>query len=312
MHVPPMKATPAAQLPPGDGWCTELKWDGARIQVQVGEDTTVLRSGRGSDWTTVFPELTGLGRHCALPAVLDAEVVVFEDGRPSFARLQHRFGVTDPPAALQREHPAHLVVFDLLELDGRPTLELPYLDRRALLTSIVEPADGLSVPPHLEGTGTEWLDLARSRGLEGVVVKRAGSTYLPGRRSPDWVKVKVLHRQDLVVLGWLESRRGDTSLGAVVVGHRDGDRWRSAGSAGSGLDERMRRRLEDLLVPADEPADPEAGPFDRPVHWVEPTVVVEVRFVEWTPDGGLRHPVLLGVGLERDPLDVIREPGAPG
>ncbi len=309
MHVTPMKAVASSTVPLGENWITELKWDGGRIQVDVGSDRTELRSGRGTSWTTMFPELAGVARHCAIPVVLDAEVVVFEQGRPSFARLQHRFGVASPPASLVEAHPTHLVVFDLLAADGRPTLELGYRQRRQLLDQIVSAGPEISVPPHLEGDGRPWLDLARQRGLEGIVVKRADSRYHPGRRSPDWVKVKVMHRQDFVVLGWIEGRNSLAGqVGSVVVGVRDADRWHVAGSVGSGLTESMRVALADRLRPSATVWDADAGPFDRAVHWVEPELVVEVRFAEWSPQANLRHPVLLGVGLERDPFDVVREP----
>ena len=309
MHVTPMKAVASGTVPLGDDWITELKWDGGRIQVDVGPDRTELRSGRGTSWTSMFPELAGIADHCAIPAVLDAEVVVFEDGRPSFARLQHRFGVTAPPVELVEAHPTHLVVFELLAADGRSTLDLDYRRRRLLLDQIVTPGPIVSVPPHLEGDGRPWLDLARQRGLEGIVVKRADSRYQPGSRSHDWVKVKVMHRQDFVVLGWLEGRNSLAGrIGSLVVGVRDGDRWRTAGSVGSGLTDTMRSRLADQLRPSSMVWDPEAGPFDRIVHWVEPEVVAEVRFAEWSPEANLRHPVLLGVGLEREPTDVVREP----
>lgn len=309
MHVTPMKAVASPTVPLGDDWITELKWDGGRIQVDVRPDRTELRSARGTSWTTMFPELADAADHCAIPAVLDAEVVVFDDGRPSFARLQHRFGVTAPPAALVEAHPVHLVVFDLLAADGRSTLDLGYRQRRQLLDQIVTPGPIVSVPPYLEGDGRPWLELARQRGLEGIVVKRADSRYRPGSRSHDWVKVKVMHRQDFVVLGWLEGRNSLTGrIGSLVVGVRDGDRWHVAGSVGSGLTEVTRNRLADQLRPAPTAWDPGAGPFDRAVHWVEPEVVVEVRFAEWSPEANLRHPVLLGVGLERDPSDVVREP----
>lgn len=317
--IAPMKAV-LGDLPTGDGWAYELKWDGMRIvaRCQPGAETR-LWSANGRDVTPSYPELAGLGPLVGAPAVLDGEVVVLDgEGQPSFGRLQNRMHVTAPSRQLMVRHPVVYLVFDLLELDGRPLVDLPYATRRRLLRELIDDGPVVRVPPSIEGggrgEGAALLDLACQRGLEGVVAKRLDSRYLPGGRTRDWIKVKVRLHQELVVGGWLPGQGALAGhIGSLLVGYHEPvpggtpGRLRFAGAVGSGLTDKHRQLLRPRL--RGRPISPfaEVPPLLKPPSWVEPDVVVEVSYGSWADDGLLRHPVFLGIRSDKEPGDVVRE-----
>jgi bifunctional non-homologous end joining protein LigD len=315
-----MKAV-TGELPASDeGWAYEIKWDGMRVVAAVGdlEQPLRLETTRGLDAVARFPELGSLPEALAPPAViLDGEVVAFEGSRPSFGQLQHRMHLTRP-AEIERvaaQIPVRYVIFDLLYLDGHdltgPT-GLTYLERRKLLTEVVEPGDSWLVPAHHLGGGADLLDAARAQHLEGIMAKRTDSRYLPGKRNPAWRKVKVRPRQELVIGGW-HPGEGNRSgqLGSLLVGHYEGDSLRYAGKVGTGFKEGELRRLGALLadLATDEcPFDPPPPkPVARTAHWVRPELVAEITFSEWTSGGTLRHPSYIATRDDKDPHDVVRE-----
>lgn len=308
----------AGQLPDGDGWGYEIKWDGMRLLAEVGGDQPLrLWSSRGNVVTHRFPELNALssGVH-ATSATLDGELVAFDErGRPSFGRLQHRIHVDDPAAVATAaaEVPVAFVAFDLLELDGTDLRGLPLNERRRALEVVLEPGPAWRLSQlHISG-GRELLAAVTDADLEGIVAKRLDSPYTPGRRSPSWVKTKIRRRQEFVVGGWGPGLSSGTGrLGALLVGYYVPDgALRFAGRVGSGLAQHDLAQLPELLGP-----DRPEPPFDPPpdarsstgAHWVEPQLVVEVAFAEWSDDGHLRHPAYLGRHADRDPRSVRREP----
>lgn len=316
-----MKAV-TADLPDGEGWVYEPKWDGIRAIVEVAGGRTRLFTSNGRDKSAAFPELATLGSAMApLDAVLDGEIVVLDEGgHPSFERLQHRIHITAASDAARRaaHMPAALVLFDILRLDGRSTTHLPWHERRSLLESVTGsfrlPA-GVELTP-IFSDGRALLNTARAQSLEGVIAKRTSSHYAEGRRSRDWIKVKRWHRQEFVVGGWAEGHgaRGG-QLGALMVGYhrRPGDHpLVYAGRVGSGFSSETLRHLHRRLGPlhvAECPFDPPPPPDRaRRFHWVQPDLVVEVNFGHWTDDGVLRHPVYLGLRDDVDPTVVTREP----
>ncbi len=311
-----MKAT-SGPLPVGDDWLYEIKWDGMRLVVTIADGLVHLTSATGKDATTSYPELAALGDALGVDAVLDGEVVAFDDeGRPDFGRLQQRMHVSNPRQAAERAAavPAVLCLFDLLALDGRDVTGIALTERRQLLQTLVDNGAHWQVPA-AHDDGRALLDAAESAGLEGVVAKRRDSTYRPGSRTREWVKVKVRRRQEFVVGGWSVGEGGRAGrIGGLLVGYHDepgaGGPLRFAGRVGSGLSDREIDTLTDLLVPTEVP------PFDpsppdthlRAVTWVEPTVVVEVEYAEWTSEGRLRHPTYAGRRIDVDPGDVTATP----
>lgn len=299
-----MKAV-AGDLPPDDGrWAFEVKWDGMRVLARVLDGRVRLLSARGADVSPTFPELDGplLAAVEGHDVLLDGEVVATDDeGVPSFARLQQRMHVADRADAARRAAtvPVSYLAFDLLELDGRSLLGRTWAERRQLLESVVVPGGCVQVPAAFRSGGAELLEVARRRGLEGVVAKRVDSAYEPGARSTRWRKVKVRHAQEFVVAGWLGgagNRSG--AIGSLVLGcHRDGVlRW--AGNVGTGFTGaelvRLGGLLEGLRAPSHPFGERPPPPTGTRAVWVRPELVVQVEFAEWTPERRLRHPSYLG------------------
>jgi bifunctional non-homologous end joining protein LigD len=308
-RIVPMLAT-TGKLPAGDdsGWAFEIKWDGVRAVAYSEPGTLRLESRNLRDITASYPDLSRLNRALSHhSAVLDGEIVAFDEhGRPSFGRLQRRMHVTADTAArrLAKSVPVHYIVFDLLWLDGHSLLGEPYSERRARLLELGLTGERWQTPDHVVGNGAAVLAASEAQGLEGVMAKRLGSHYEPGRRSRDWVKVKNKRREEVTIVGWLpgEGRRRER-IGALLVA-KDG---RYCGRVGTGFDDAELDRLAGLLGPLERPGPPvenaEAAPKES--IWVEPRHVCEVEFAEWTSDGILRHPSYKGI-KERDDALVER------
>ncbi|MFB6608241.1 non-homologous end-joining DNA ligase [Streptomyces noursei] len=278
-------------------WAFEAKWDGARCLVNAPGDGTVrLVTRAGNDATTTYPELGPLGQQLrGRPAVLDGEVVVLDpSGRPDFGLLQRRMGVLNPrrTARLAMELPAQLVLFDVMYLAG-PLVDAPYHARRAVLEGLGLAGPNWSVPGYLAGHGDRAWQAALRGGLEGVVAKRLSSPYLPGVRSPDWVKTKHVETLDVVIGGWTEGHGALGGLpGSVLAGVVEPGGLRFVGAVGSGLSDAERRELASYLgvIPLDR--SPFVNPVDQTgVHWTEPRLVAEITFSGWTSAGRIRHPV---------------------
>ena len=316
--IAPMKAVTGELPPPGDAWAAEVKWDGQRLVAAVGDPDQPLRldTTRGLDAAIRFPELADLPAALAPHRlILDGEMVAFgEDDRANFGLLQHRMHLTRPPeiAQVAARIPARYMVFDLLWLDDRDLTGLPYLERRELLAEIVEPAEGWQVPPHHIGGAADLLEVAKAQQLEGIMVKRVDSTYLPGRRSPRWVKVKVRPRQEFVIGGWHPGERSLAGkFGSLLVGVYEDGRLRFTGKVGTGFNDESRDRLGEQLAELaidESPFDPPPPrPVSRTAHWVRPALVAEVTFAEWTSSGTLRHPSFVATRDDKDPRQVVRE-----
>jgi bifunctional non-homologous end joining protein LigD len=314
-----MLATSSDVLPRDDGrWGYEIKWDGVRMIAFVAGGTVRLQGRSLADATDRYSELRGLADVVSShEVVLDGEVVVLDDeGRPSFGLLQQRINVTGAAAQrrLAREVPAVYMIFDLLYLDGHQTIALPYTERRMLLEELTLSGSSWQTPSYHVGDGTALLEATRDRGLEGLVAKRLDGVYQPGRRSSAWVKVKNVNRQELVVGGWLSGRGNRAGhVGALLVGYYEGEHLRYAGRVGSGFTERELDRMDALLAPLGRETSPFTSPPNLPNevaregHFVEPVLVAEVAFSEWTHLDTLRAPRYKGLRDDVDPRTVVRE-----
>jgi bifunctional non-homologous end joining protein LigD len=316
-HIEPMLATLSKDLPPDeDNYAFEVKWDGVRSIAYIEGGQARFESRRGGDITSRYPELRGLGPALgSTAAVLDGEIVAFEGERPSFERLQRRMHVGNERAVrrLMGEVPVVYVIFDLLWLEGHSTLELPYRERRKLLDELAPQGPSWQTPAAHEGDGTALLDATKRLGLEGVVAKRLDSLYEAGRRSRAWLKVKNHNSQEFVIGGWLPGKGArSTSLGALLIGYYEstepGARLRYAGRVGTGLTETELKRLVELLEPLRRDTSPfSTAPRVKDAVFVEPELVAEVRFTEWTRAGVVRAPAYQGLRDDRDPREVVRE-----
>ena len=306
----PMLASSGDTPPRGEGWVFEVKLDGYRAIATVQGGEALLTSRNGNDLTVRFPGVArAIARAVHTPdCVIDGEVCALDAaGAARFSALQ------------QAEADTRLVyyAFDVLERDGAEVASRPLDERRKVLEALVEPVDldGGSVRiSALFGDGDELLRAVEKQGLEGIVAKRIGSRYVPGRRSRDWVKVKTSGRQEFVVAGWTRGTgRRAGSMGALVLAVNDGGVLRYVGNVGTGFTDAELARLRALLRPLERPATPFAEPPKMPrvrrgdVVWVEPALVAEVRFAEWTHDGHLRAPVYLGLRDDKAAADVRRE-----
>jgi bifunctional non-homologous end joining protein LigD len=316
-HIEPMKAT-LAKLPASEQtWAFEIKWDGVRAIAYCEPGHLRLESRNLREITAQYPEVRGLLEELgARRAVLDGELVAFDDqGRPSFQRLQTRMHVASESQVRRRmrDIPVTYVIFDLLYLDGHSLLDEGYEDRRAALEALGLQGQSWQIPAYHRGDGSKLLAASRERGLEGIIAKRLGSRYLPGRRSRDWLKVKNVRGQEVVIGGWLPGKgRREGEIGALLVGYYEDDdgepRLRYAGKVGTGFDAADLKLLRKRL----EPLRRDESPFDgrqpqKGATFVEPKLVGEVEFSEWTNAGTLRHPSYKGLRDDKPTADVVRE-----
>jgi bifunctional non-homologous end joining protein LigD len=299
----------------GSEWLFELKWDGIRALVVADGDRIRLLSRNGNDMSASYPEFTD--RTCWPPQdfIADGEIfAVGPSGRPDFGLLQGRMKLTRPGDVKRARAtiPVQMMLFDLLADGGDDLRRLPLRKRRERLADFFEPGGcpvGLSET--LDGRVEHILESARELGLEGVMAKRADSRYVSGQRTHTWIKLKIEQTQEVVVGGWRPGK-GDRSntVGSLLVGIPEGNSLRYVGRVGSGFSmrelEELRKKLEGLgqkTRPFDEV--PSADAADA--RWVQPSLVGEVTFGEWTGSGKLRHPVWRGWRLDKEPAEVVLE-----
>jgi bifunctional non-homologous end joining protein LigD len=292
--VTPMKAVLTAERPAGPDWVFERKLDGIRcLAVKLG-GTTRLYSRNELSLNERYPSLAAaLDADEADTFVIDGEAVVFVDGRDRFGGAGGEL---------------FLYVFDVLFADGRDVRSLPLEERRALLAGIVQWRDPLRMTEQMTGDGAALLADACRAGWEGLIAKRGGTPYV-STRSRDWLKLKCTRAQELVIGGFTAPRGARTDLGALLVGYFEGDRLCYAGKVGTGFTRATLRELSERLAPlVRETAafEPVKG-LPRAATWVAPELVAQIAFMEWTPDGRLRHPSFLGLRFDKPAREVVRE-----
>jgi bifunctional non-homologous end joining protein LigD len=313
-HVVPMMARPGELPRPERGWSYEVKWDGVRAIAYVLPGRLRLESRNLNEITDAYPEVRGmiadLGMH---DAVLDGEIVAFdEDGRPSFERLQRRMHVTSPNAVrrLSASMPVVYAIFDLLYLDGRSLMELPYRERRERLEQLQLGGPAWRVPSAQRDSGKRLLEATAAQGLEGLVAKRLDSHYEAGRRTGAWLKIKHTRRQELVIGGWIpgEGRRAER-IGALLTGYYRNGTFVYAGRVGTGFTEKTLNDLAKRLAPLRRDTSPfGSGPkLPREAVFVEPCLVAEIEFREWTAEGVMRAPSFKGLREDKSARDVTLE-----
>ena len=307
--IPPQLATLVDSAPAGPEWVFEIKYDGYRLEAQVDAGRVRLLTRRGNDWTTKFPGLAArLAGFPVKSAILDGEVVALDpSGRSLFSLLQQ---------SLDARRPQDLTffAFDLLQLDGTDLRSLPLTERHRRLTQLLRAArattkGSVRLGQRLVGDGSELLRAACGLGLEGIIAKRSDAPY-SSTRGPAWVKVKCGHRQEFVVIGFTPPKGARAGLGSLLLAVNDDGKLRYAGRVGSGIPDEILRELSAGLRRLERPDSPLGQkPTGIPgvIHWVEPRMVVEVSFTEWTTDGRLRHPVFQGVREDKPASEVRRE-----
>lgn len=311
----PMLATRGDHVPVGADWVHEVKWDGIRALVDVHAGRVRILTRNENEVSVAYPELAGLaglgGPHGG-DLLLDGEIVALGDGVPSFSALADRMHVRNPVTAarLASSNPVTYLVFDLLRLAGQDLTGRPLRERRELLLGLgisegfaEDERVAWQVPPTYDD-GVMLRDAAAAQGLEGIVSKKLGSLYFPGRRTKDWLKFPLRQTGSFVVGGYRHETgstpgRGGGRLGAVLVGLPGPDGLDFRGKVGSGIAGRAGQLLGEMLRPlavADSPFGTELAKADRlGTVWVRPEIVVDVEYLTLTPDGRLRQPAYRGV-----------------
>jgi bifunctional non-homologous end joining protein LigD len=309
--IPPMLATLTDELPTSGLWVYEPKLDGVRALIYVSKGKVRIYSRNRKQLNDGYPELVeALERAVRGDAILDGEIVAFdvERGITSFARLQQRMQLRDPVRARWSQVEVLLYLFDCLYYEGIDLTGLPLLERKSVLNDVVRYADPIRLSTHQTTDPDAMLQEACERGAEGVIAKRAESRYVSAR-STDWLKIKCLRRQELVIGGYTAPQGSRERLGALLVGHYDGTSLRYAGKVGTGYDRRTLELLHRRLVPLHRHSSPFSdGPAPtRDIQWVAPKLVAEVGFSEWTSAGLLRHPRFIGLRDDKSAREVRRE-----
>ena len=303
--VRPMLATPGEPFSHRD-WVFEIKYDGYRLLAGKERGEVRLLSRNTHDFTSVFPEIAEVLE--ALPYehfLLDGEIVVHDaEGLPSFAGLQQRGRLTREldigRAAVQ--WPATLYAFDLLLFGEYDLRSLRLLERKRLLVELLPSVGPIRISEHIATEGKAMFEKLGSMGLEGIVAKRAGSTYV-GKRSPDWIKVSARSSDDFAVVGYTPPEAGRTGFGALLLAQRGVDGWTYAGRVGGGFDDATLKALGERLAVAPKGTEPHGADDEKGARWIAAALVVEVEFKERTADGRLRHPTFKGVRTDKNPDD---------
>jgi bifunctional non-homologous end joining protein LigD len=297
----------------------EVKWDGYRALARWDGRTFGVCSRNGIDLLPQFSELEALRKALRKPVLLDGELVAMDHrGKPSFSALQTRMPRMRGTPKGRRWDPVHerlqYMAFDVLHYDGKSTCALPYTDRRIILDSLALAGSAWQTPP-VHPDGPELLEMMREAHQEGIIAKRLTSRYLIGRRSPDWIKVKLNQSEEFLIIGFWSS--GKHGLSSLLLGcyrsAADGKAERNlqfCGKVGTGFSEIDRKQLETALrkLAIDEPPATGNLPPKRGITWCRPLLVAQIHYTEWTHDGSLRHPAFMGLRADKKPSEVVHPP----
>jgi bifunctional non-homologous end joining protein LigD len=312
-HIEPMKATLSKLPSDDDGWAYEIKWDGVRAIAYCEPGHVRLESRNLREITGQYPEVGRIREPIGGETViLDGELVAFDDdGRPSFQRLQRRMHVAaaNEVRRRMRDTPVTYVIFDLLYADGKVLFDLPYEERRARLEQLGLEGEAWQTPAYHRGDGAALQTVSRDQGLEGIIAKRLESPYSPGKRGREWLKIKNHREQEVVIGGWLPGKgRREGELGALLVGYHKDGKLVFAGKVGTGFAQSDLRLLRERLEPLARDSSPfEGRQPEKGANFVEPELVAQVEFSEWTNAGTMRHPSYKGLRDDKPATDVVRE-----
>jgi bifunctional non-homologous end joining protein LigD len=307
--IEPMKAVLHDRPFSDPDWIYERKLDGVRCLAFRTPRGVRLLSRTDHSLNNSYPELVeALERELCPEFVVDGEIVAFKGGIPSFSRLQGRLGVSDPQRARRTGIAVYYYLFDVVHLEGHDTTRLQVRPRKKLLRGALDFHGHVRFLPHRNRDGEVLFKDACRRGLEGLIAKRAESRY-SSTRSTDWLKLKCSHEQELVIGGFTAPQGKRTDFGALLVGYYEEGELRYAGKVGTGFDQRTLSDLGEQMRKLERPDPPFADvhPIPKRTHWIEPQLVGQFAFSEWTRDGRLRHPRYLGLRNDKPPGEVVRE-----
>jgi bifunctional non-homologous end joining protein LigD len=305
----PMLPMPAAEPFDSHEYAFEVAWHGIRALARVDRGKVRLWGRDLRDLTGRYPEVQALAAIAPAETIVDGELIVADgEGRPDNVALEKRQQAANPEAVARAvaAEPVTYVVYDLLYLSGRSLLKLPLVRRRPRLSEAIRSSARIYVAEAVAEDGLALFDAARERGLEGLVAKRFDSPYRPGQRHPDWLAIEAVRRQDFAVIGFI-AQASDRLLEALIIATYDGRGYQPAGRVGGGFDASTSKRLRKTLAAfPSAPAPSDARWADERIRWVEPRIVVGIRFSEWDRSGQVRFPIFSGLRPEVSPQECVR------
>src|SRR3989440_2424094 len=315
--IEPMLAVLSTLPPDPKPYSFEFKWDGVRAITYFDGKRLSMESRNLLDITPRYPEIHAITKELdGRRAILDGEVVALDkDGRPSFPLLQQRMHVRDAGAVkiLMKQVPVYYMIFDVLYLDDQITMPLPFKKRRELLEGLMLSGENWRTSPAIEGEGKSMYETATAHTMEGIVAKKLDSPYEPGRRSPNWLKIKIVQSQELVVGGWCPEKGDNRSrIGCLLLGYYENGKLRYAGSVGTGYTGAIHEQLVKKLKKIGRSTSPFADKVPKPnAIYVDPKLVVEVDYRRWPPGGMVQQASYKGLRMDKKASQVVKEEWIP-
>ncbi|MDT0641497.1 DNA ligase D [Zunongwangia sp. F363] len=301
--VRPMLATATKEIFNDPGWIYELKWDGYRLIANIDNGNVRIHSRNGISYNSKFPNLVKDLEQIQQDVILDGEVVVLDkNGVPLFQELQNYDSSTK--GALR------FYVFDMLYLNGHSMLELPLLERKSLIPDVLEETSLSLYCDHMEGMGSAFYKKAVDAGMEGVIAKKADSTYAPGYRTEHWLKIKAMESQEAIICGYTESDKDSSVFRSLILGMLENNKLKYIGNCGTGFSHAEQKELLAQM----KTLETEENPFEKKINlkgrkpvWVRPELICEIKFSEWTKSGNMRHPSYKGLRQDKNITEVHKE-----
>src|SRR6266576_6419225 len=315
--IDPMLAVLSTLPPDPKPYSFEFKWDGVRAITYFDGRRLRMESRNLLDITPRYPELHALAKELqGRRAILDGEVVALDkDGRPSFPLLQQRMHVRDAGAVklLMKQVPVYYMIFDILYLDNQVTMPLPFKKRRKLLEGLMLSGESWRTSPNVEGEGKSMYETALAHNMEGIVAKKLDSPYEPGRRSPSWLKIKIIQSQELVVGGWCPEKGDNRArIGCLLLGYYENGKLRYAGSVGTGYTGAIHEQLVEKLKKIGRSNSAFADKVPKPnAIYVDSKLVVEVDYRRWPPGGLVQQASYKGLRMDKKASQVVKEERIP-
>lgn len=297
-YIKPMLAKLHDKAFDDPNWVFEIKWDGYRAIAELNKQDTYLYSRNGLSFKEKYPAIFDAVSKIKKKAIIDGEIVAFDDkGMPSFQLLQQYE---------QETVPLIYYVFDCLSINGKSIEDKPLLERKKLLQSILPKSDLIKYCDHVTGKGTEFFKAAKKQGLEGMIAKKADSKYTEGARGNEWLKVKHIQTEEAIIVGYTAPRGGRKYFGALILANYKKGKLQYIGHTGTGFDNATLKELYATMQPLITTTSPfeEKIKVNSPVTWIKPKLVCNLNFTEVTSDGSRRHPVFMGLRIDKTPRDV--------
>jgi len=301
--IEPMKAQLSDREPfDSDEWLFEIKWDGYRAIAEIRRDGNRLYSRNGLTFDKAYPKVCEALKGIRKRAVIDGEIVAFDNtGRPSFQKLQNYRSNSSVPI--------QYYVFDILELEGKSLTDLSLVERKKKLRKLIPESNIIRYCDHVERDGKIFFEEMQKLNLEGMIAKKMDSRYQVGKRSSDWLKIKNIHTQEAVIVGFTDPKGSRQYFGSLLLAVHDNGKLVSIGNVGTGFTTRTLGALYKKLVPLKRKSSPLDVPIKETpdITWVEPVLVCNVKYSEMTEDGIVRHPVFQGLRVDKSAAEVTRE-----